>query len=96
MPTPARSSSSLLTWLLALALLFSVGLNLYCLTPSYRSARATPSASLNNMTEAEEDDDDDDDDASWAALAEELRQTRQQLAACQGQSAQLGTAATSH
>lgn len=89
MSAPSRSSGSLLTWLLALALLVSVGINVYCLTPGYRSARAVPASVLNDL---DDDDDDNDDDESWAALTEELRATRQQLAACQGQPAPNATA----
>jgi hypothetical protein len=79
MSATSRSSGSLLTWLLALALLVSVGINLYNLTPDYHSARSSSATALNTLS-----DDDDDDDESWAALTEELRATRQQLAACQG------------
>ncbi|TGE09585.1 hypothetical protein [Hymenobacter fodinae] len=88
MSATSRSTGFLLTWLLALALLVSVGVNVYCLTPGYRSARSVPASVLNDL----DDDDDNDDDESWAALTEELRATRQQLAACQGQAAPNTTA----
>lgn len=78
---PIRPTSSLLTWLLGLALLLSLGLNLYWLSPQldprpYALAR--------------EDEDDEEGDTSWTTLQEELRQARQQLAECQGRP---GTAA---
>ncbi|MBF9235863.1 hypothetical protein I2I05_00495 [Hymenobacter sp. BT683] len=69
----------MLTWVLAGALLLSVGANLYWLTPPYRSERPDVAA----LRTAWDDDDEEEDDASWAALTEELRQARQQLAECQ-------------
>lgn len=95
MAATSRSSGSLLTWLLALALLVSVGVNLYYLTPGYSSARTSSGPGLNRAADDDDDsDDDDDDDESWAALTEELRQTRQQLATCQGRALPDTTVAT--
>lgn len=92
-----RPSSLLLTWLLAVALLLSLGLNVYYLTPRYRSVRSAAEGSTATVVSLDDDDDDDqddDDDTSWAALTEELRQTRLLLAECQGHALPADTAAT--
>ncbi len=84
MPASARSAGSLFSWLLALTLLLSVGVNVYCLTPGHYAAPG-PSASATSRPASADAAKDEEQDRVWAALAEELRQTRQQLAACQGQ-----------
>ena len=83
MPVTPRVPSQLLTWLLAGALLLSVGANVYLLTPRDRAERTeVVDAQLRTFRD---DDNAEEDDASWASLTEELRQTRQQLADCQSQ-----------
>lgn len=84
-PASTRPACSLLPWLLALALLLSVGVNVYCLTPGDNTAQSRIGAATAQPVPADDDADDEEQDRTWAALAEELRQTRQQLAACQGQ-----------
>ncbi|SDY04260.1 hypothetical protein [Hymenobacter psychrophilus] len=81
------STVSLLTWLLAGALVLSVGVNLYCLTPDYQSVRQNRMRAPHTMGLFDGDDDDEEQDSAWTALHEELRQTRQRLAACQRQAA---------
>ena len=79
MPTPApvrSAADSSLTWLLALALVLSVGVNLYCLTPDYPSTGGPAAGRRLALA-------DDEQDGAWALLNEELRHARQQLAACQ-------------
>ena len=78
-----RSANPLPLWLLALALVLSVGINLYCLTPRYQSLNSPTASQMVQEEDDDEDDTDNDNDRSWAVLTEELRETRQQLAACQ-------------
>ncbi|SET69727.1 hypothetical protein SAMN04487998_2385 [Hymenobacter actinosclerus] len=89
MAAPVHSSTpaSLLTWLLAGALVLSVGVNLYCLTPDYQSVRQNRAGAPNTLGLFDGDDDDEEQDSAWTALHEELRQTRQRLAACQSRAA---------
>ncbi|MCB2378453.1 hypothetical protein LGH70_12710 [Hymenobacter sp. BT635] len=85
-----NSSPPLLAWIVVL--LLSVGLNIYGLATGYRPRSAAPASSAatsrfvhSAALEADEDDEDtEEDDTSWLALSEELRQTRRQLAECQG------------
>lgn len=81
------STVSLLTWLLAGALVLSVGVNLYCLTPDYQSVRQNRVGASNTLGLFDGDDDDEEQDSAWTTLHEELRQTRQRLAACQRRAA---------
>ena len=77
-PVPVRSAAdSSLTWLLALALVLSVGVNLYCLMPDYQST-GDPAAGRRLALA-----DDEEQDSAWTLLNEELRHARQQLADCQ-------------
>ncbi|MCB2406572.1 hypothetical protein [Hymenobacter lucidus] len=85
-----NASPPLPAWIMVLVL--SVGLNLYWLFSSYSATDPAPAPAatarlVSHRTAAVDDDDDDDneeDDTSWLALSEELRQTRRQLAECQG------------
>lgn len=93
MAAPASSSAgSLLTWLLAGALVLSVGVNLYCLTPDYQSVRQSRAEAAGALGFFDDDDDDEEQDSAWTALHDELRQTRQRLAACQRHAATPATA----
>lgn len=83
MPTAPRAPLQPLNWLLAGALLLSVGANLYLLTPRDRAERTEALAGA--ARPFQDDDNAEDDDASWTALTEELRQTRHQLSECQAQ-----------
>ncbi|QNH62482.1 hypothetical protein [Hymenobacter sediminicola] len=83
-----NASPPVMAWIVAL--LLSVGLNVYLLVAP-AAPRQSVSVGTTRMvsTSAPDDNDDDDDsneedDASWVALSEELRQTRRQLAECQG------------
>lgn len=87
MKPTSHASPPLLAWIVVL--LMSVGLNLYWLASSYRTAHSAPATTtapaptrlVNNP--ADDDDDNEEDDTSWLALSEELRQTRRELAECQ-------------
>ena len=83
MPAPAHLPFRPLTWLLAAALLLSVGANLYLLTPRNRAEGPEVAEAPGRSFWA--NDNGEDDDTSWAALTEELRQIRHQLAECQAQ-----------
>ena len=85
MANSTHSSGSLLPWLLAVALVLSVGVNLYCLTPDYKSVRDGRVVAPSRLGLFDDDDDDEEQDSAWAALHDELRQTRQRLATCQRQ-----------
>ncbi|MBT2557875.1 hypothetical protein J7E24_08770 [Hymenobacter sp. ISL-91] len=84
MVAPVNPNGSLLAWLLAGALVLSVGVNLYCLTPEYQSVRQSRTAASHTLGFFDDDDDDEGQDSAWTALHDELRQTRLRLAACQG------------
>lgn len=83
MVAPVSPSGSLLTWLLAGALVLSVGVNLYCLTPEYQSVRQSRAGAAHSLGFFDDDDDDEGQDSAWTALHDELRQTRLRLTACQ-------------
>ncbi|WP_157541440.1 hypothetical protein [Hymenobacter aerophilus] len=83
MAAPVTPTGSLLTWLLAGALVLSVGVNLYCLTPDYQSVRQNRADAASALGFFDDDDDDEEQDSAWTALQDELHRTRQRLAACQ-------------
>lgn len=85
MLAPVTPTASLLTWLLAGALVLSVGVNLYCLTPEYQSVRQSRAGASHTLGFFDDDDDDEGQDSAWTALHDELRQTRLRLMACQSQ-----------
>lgn len=91
---PNSTRSSLLNWLLAGIMCLSLALNAYLLTPQY----ATPSSRwLIGIADDVWDEDDDDEDTddyreSRAALADELRLTRQELAYCRDSCRAVGKA----
>lgn len=88
MKPTSHASPPLMAWLAML--LLSVGLNVYLLLGRGPATSPAPATSPTQLVShpADDDDDDDDtneeDDASWIALSEELRETRRELADCQG------------
>lgn len=77
-----------LVWIVVL--LLSVGLNVYLVLAYHVGAQPATSATapatrlVSSLSDDDEDDSTEEDDTSWMALSEELRQTRRQLAECQG------------
>lgn len=81
---PTSSRFSLLNWLLASFMGLSLALNAYLLMPHYSTPGSRWLVGIaDDMWDEDEDEDDDDTDdyrESRAALADELRRTRTQLA----------------